>query len=451
MSLKDSALSYIDPASGELLIAGGHVVDPASGLDRPRDILLRNGLISAVDQPGAFASIPGLQAVDATGLIVAPGLIDIHVHLREPGQTYKETIASGTRAAAAGGFTSVVAMPNTLPVNDRLSTLGWMLDSARNPAVRLFAMPAATLGSLGAELTDFEALASAGARGFTDDGKPVLDAAIMRAALLRAGSLGLPISQHAEDPRLSNGAIMNAGPTAFRLGLRGYPAEAEASIVERDIQLVRDILAIEGVRAHLHVQHVSTALALQAIRQAKADGLYVTCEVAPHHFTLTDQAIGSFDTNAKMNPPLRSEADRQAILQALADGTVDCLATDHAPHARYEKEVEFERAPNGITGLETALGLALRVLHREHRIPLSRIVELMSSNPARIVHLPRAGTLAPGSWADLTLFDPAHEWTFNASASLSRSQNTPFNGASMLGKVKATFVAGTRIYPAMLS
>ncbi len=444
-------MSPVHPPLSNLLITGGHVVDPASGLDLVRDILIRDGLVSAVDQQGAFASVPGLQTVDATGLIVAPGLIDIHVHLREPGQTYKETIASGTRAAAAGGFTSVVAMPNTLPVNDRPSTLAWMLDHARSPAVRLFAMPAATIGSLGAELTDFEALASAGALGFTDDGKPILDPAMMRAALLRAGRLGLPVSQHAEDPSLSNGAVMNAGPAAFRLGLRGYPAEAEACIVERDIQLVRDILATEGIRAHLHVQHVSTALALNAIRRAKADGLHVTCEVAPHHFTLTDQAVGQFDTNAKMNPPLRSEADRQALLQGLADGTVDCLATDHAPHARYEKEVEFERAPNGITGLETSLGLALRVLHREHRLPLSRIVELMSTTPARIVHLPRAGSLAPGSWADLMLFDPTHEWTFDASASLSRSQNTPFDGALMLGKVQGTFVAGRRIYPAMLA
>ena len=444
-------MSSVNPVSSGLLITGGHVVDPATGVDQPRDILIRNGVISAVDTPGAFAQASEIQTVDATGLIVAPGLIDIHVHLREPGQTYKETIATGTRAAAAGGFTSVVAMPNTLPVNDRPSTISWMLDPARKPAVRLFAMPAATLGSLGAELTDFEALASAGALGFTDDGKPILDSAIMRSALLRAGRLGLPISQHAEDPRLSNGAIMNAGPTAFRLGLRGYPAEAEACIVERDLQLVRDILATEGVRAHLHVQHVSTALALEAIRRAKADGLHVTCEVAPHHFTLSDLAIGQFDTNAKMNPPLRSEADRQALIQGLADGTVDCLATDHAPHARHEKEVEFERASNGITGLETALGLALRVLHREHRVPLSRIVELMSTNPAQIVRLSRAGSLAPGAWADLTLFDPTREWTFDASASLSRSRNTPFDGAPMLGKVHSTFAAGTRIYPAMLA
>ena len=243
---------------------------------------------------------------------------------------------------------------------------------------------------------------------------------------------------------------MNAGPLAFRLGLRGYPAQAEAGIVQRDLQLLRDIVP-EGVRAHLHVQHLSTALALQAVRQAKAEGLLVTCEVAPHHFTLTDAAIGNFDTNAKMNPPLRSEADRQALIQGLADGTVDCLATDHAPHAPFEKEVEFERAANGIVGLETAFGLALRVLHREHGIPLSRIVQLMSTNPAKIVHLARAGSLAPGSWADLTLFDPAAEWTFNVSASLSRSRNTPFNGTPMLGRIKATFVAVIRGDPAKIA
>ena len=435
----------------DLLITGGHVVDPASHLDQPSDILVRNGLIAAVDKPGAFASVPGLQTVDATSLIVAPGLIDMHVHLREPGQTYKESIATGTRAAAAGGFTSIVAMPNTLPVNDCPATLGWMLNPDRKPAVRLFAMTAATLGSLGQELTDFEALATGGAVGFTDDGKPILDSALMRAALVRAGRLGVPVSQHAEDPRLSNGAVMNAGPMAFRLGLRGYPAEAEACIVERDLQLLRDILPTEGVHPHLHVQHLSTALALQAVRKAKAEGLPVTCEVAPHHFTLTEAAIGNFNTNAKMNPPLRTENDRQALLQGLADGTVDCLATDHAPHARYEKEVEFERAANGIVGLETALSLALRVLHREHQIPLTRIIELMSTNPARIVHLPRAGTLVVSSWADLTLFDPVAEWTFDASASFSRSRNTPFNGASMLGKVRSTFVAGEDIHPTTLA
>jgi dihydroorotase len=337
-------------------------------------------------------------------------------------------------------------MPNTVPVNDSVGSLRWMLDPARGSVVNLFAMPAATLGSLGERLADYRALAEAGALGFTDDGKPVLDDAIMRAALLSAGRLGLPISQHAEDPRLSNGAIMNAGPVAFRLGLRGYPAEAEARIVERDIRLLREIAAEERVHARLHVQHVSTSLAVEAIRKAKAEGLHVTCEAAPHHFTLTDEAVGEYDTNAKMNPPLRVERDRQAILAGLLDGTIDCIATDHAPHARHEKEVEFERGPNGITGLETALGLALRMLHRDAGMSLSRIVALMSSNPARIVKLAGRGTLIAGSHADVTVFKPNEDWTFEARQSRSKSKNTPFDGAAMLGRVQATIVGGKIVF-----
>ena len=438
-----------------LLIRGGNVIDPANGIDAPRDVFVRDGLIAAVDAPGSFEGVEVAEALDATGLVVAPGLIDIHVHLREPGQTYKETIATGTAAAAAGGFTSVVAMPNTIPVNDSVASLEWMLDPARNPAVRVFAMPAATLGSLGEHLSDFAALARAGALGFTDDGKPILEDRIMRAALIAAARFGLPISQHAEDPKLSCGAIMNAGPVAFRLGLRGYPAEAEARIVRRDIELLRDIERADHLRPHLHVQHVSTALALAAIREAKAQGLHVICEAAPHHFTLTDEAVSAggpnrdiaFDTNAKMNPPLRSELDRQAVISALLDGTVDCIATDHAPHARHEKEVEFERAPNGITGLETALGLALRILHREHGMPLSRVLARMSAAPAKVLSLTGAGSLSPGKWADLVIFDPTAEWNFRAAASRSKSKNTPFDGALILGKVKATIVAGEAVSP----
>ena len=424
------------------LIRNGHVIDPATGLDTPRDLLLRDGLVAAIDTPGAFASTEVAETIDATGHIVAPGLVDIHVHLREPGQTYKETIATGTRAAASGGFTTVVAMPNTIPVNDSVATQNWMLDAARNPAIRLFAMPAATLGSMGEHLSDFEALAKAGAVGFTDDGKPILRDAVMRAALVAAARLGLPVSQHAEDPAMSNGAIMNAGPVAFRLGLRGYPADAEARIVNRDIALLREIEREENLRPHLHVQHVSTALALDAIREAKKQGLHVTCEAAPHHFALTDEAIGDFNTNCKMNPPLRSESDRQAVLTGLMDGTVDCIATDHAPHARHEKEVEFERAPNGITGIETSLGLSLRILHREQGMPISRVLALMSTAPAQLVKLANAGSLAPGKWADVVIFDPAAEWPFDSAKSLSKSKNTPFDGATMLGKVKATIVAG---------
>ncbi len=431
---------------GSLLISGGRVVDPENGSDGLRDVLVRDGLIVGVEAPGTFAGVWGAEKIDATGCVVAPGLIDIHVHLREPGQTYKETIATGTAAAAAGGFTSVVAMPNTIPVNDSVAALGWMLAPERGAKVRLFAMPAATLGSLGVELSDFEALAKAGALGFTDDGKPILQDRVMRAALVAAARLGLPISQHAEDPALSNGAIMNAGPVAFRLGLRGYPAEAEAALVRRDIGLLREIERVEGLRPHLHVQHVSTGLALEAIRAAKAEGLQVTCEAAPHHFTLTDEAVGQFDTNAKMNPPLRSEMDRRAVIAALLDGTVDCIATDHAPHARHEKEQEFERAPNGITGLETALGLAMRVLHRQHGMPLAQVLALMSSGPAKVVGLREAGSLSVGKWGDLVVFDPALEWPYRAASSLSKSKNSPFDNFVMTGRVIRTIVAGQTVF-----
>jgi dihydroorotase len=426
-----------------LLIQGGRLVDPVNGIDGLRDVLLRDGLVAGVEAPGGFAGVAVDETLDAAGCVVAPGLIDIHVHLREPGQTYKETIATGTAAAAAGGFTSVVAMPNTLPVNDSVETLRWMLSAERGPVVRVFAMAAATVGSLGKTLTEFETLAQESAVGFTDDGKPILDAGVMFAALVRAAHLGLPVSQHAEDPRISNGAIMNAGPVAFRLGLRGYPAEAESSIVERDIRLVRDIVAEKGLRAHLHVQHVSTAGAIAAVRAAKAEGLHVTCEAAPHHFTLTDEAVGDFDTNAKMNPPLRAEADRLAVIEGLIDGTIDCIATDHAPHARYEKEVEFERAPNGITGLETALGLSLRVLEG---VSISRVIELMSAAPAGLVGLKQAGSLGMGQWGDVVVFDAGAEWEFNAKESRSKSKNTPFDGATMLGKVKATVVGGKVVF-----
>jgi dihydroorotase len=438
---------------GNMLILNGHAIDPASGVDGPRDVLVRLGRVAAVDQPGAFGSLRVAEVLDAAGCIVAPGLIDIHVHLREPGQTHKETIATGTAAAAAGGFTCVVAMPNTTPVNDSVAELKWMLDAARRPVVKLLAMPAATFGSSGSEITDFHELVSAGAVGFTDDGKPVLDDAVMRAALLSAGRLGVPVSQHAEDTRLTGGCSMNAGRVAFRLGLRGMPVEAEVRIVERDIELLREIERVDRVRPHLHVQHVSTARALHAIREAKKQGLHVTCEAAPHHFTLTDEAIDAcgpsgfaYDTNAKMNPPLRVEADRRAVIEGLMDGTVDCIATDHAPHASHEKEVEFERAPNGITGLETALGLALRVLHREHGMPLAKVISLMSAHPANVIGLKDRGNLRVGSCADVVVFVAGVEWAFAASASRSKSRNTPFDGAAMLGRVRATICEGRIVY-----
>lgn len=432
----------------DILILNGHLIDPANRIDASHDLLLRDGRIAAVENPGTFANVPVAQTIDASGLVVAPGLIDLHVHLREPGQTYKETIATGTAAAAAGGFTAVVAMPNTVPVNDTVEKLAWMLDGARGAAVKLFAMPAATMGSLGAELTDFDALRSAGGVGFTDDGKPVLEDSTMRAALIAAARAEVPISQHAEDTRLTGGCSMNAGPTAFRLGLRGMSVEAEARIVERDLQLLREIERTEGLRPHLHVQHVSTTRAIEAIRQARHEGLHVTCEIAPHHFALTEEAVGDYDTHAKMNPPLRSESDRQQMIAALIDGTADCIATDHAPHAAFEKHQEFERAPNGITGLETALGLALRILHRSHGLPLSRIVNLMSTAPSSIAALAGRGALTAGHLADVVIFDPRSEWNFDADRSRSKSRNTPFHDAPMLGKVHYTICEGRLVYRA---
>jgi dihydroorotase len=430
----------------DILILNGRLVDPASGLDTQRDVLLRRGRVAAVEEPGGFNGVKAKETIDASGMIVAPGLVDVHVHLREPGQTYKESIATGTAAAAAGGFTSVVAMPNTVPVNDSVAGLEWMLDAARGACVKLFAMPAATVGSMGEEITDFHELQRAGAVGFTDDGKPVLETRVMREALVAAAGIGVPVSQHAEDTRLTGGCSMNAGPVAFRLGLRGMTVEAEARVVERDIRLLRDIERQDGLRPHLHVQHVSTARAMGLIRDAKTAGLHVTCEVAPHHFTLTDEAIGDYNTNAKMNPPLRNDSDRLAMIAGLMDGTVDCIATDHAPHALFEKEQEFERAPNGITGLETALGLALRVLHKRQGMTVSRVIELMSAQPAGIVSLEGRGTLKVGSFADVVMFDSTAEWNFEAKRSRSKSKNTPFDGAAMLGKVMATICEGRIVY-----
>jgi dihydroorotase len=430
----------------DLTILNGRLVDPASGIDAERDVLIRHGRIVAIEKPGALRVAKVKETIDAKGMIVAPGLVDIHVHLREPGQTYKESIKTGTEAAAGGGFTSVVAMPNTVPVNDSVAGLEWMLDAARGACVKLFAMPAATFGSLGEEITDYHELARAGALGFTDDGKPILHDRVMRTALIAAAGIGVPVSQHAEDTRLTGGCSMNAGPVAFRLGLRGMTVEAESKIVERDIRLLRDIERHDGLRPHLHVQHVSTAKAMEAIRQAKREGLHVTCEVAPHHFTLTDEAIGDYDTNAKMNPPLRNDADRLAMIAGLMDGTVDCIATDHAPHALFEKEQEFERAPNGITGLETALGLALRVLHKGNGMSISRVIELMSAQPAGIVSLKGRGTLSVDSFADVVVFDPAAEWNFDVAKTRSKSRNTPFDGAPMLGRVAYTLSEGRVVF-----
>jgi dihydroorotase len=426
--------------SGSLLIKGGHVIDPAAKVDAPMDVLLREGRLAEVAPPNKIRGGAD-EKFDARGLIVAPGFIDLHVHLREPGQSYKETIASGTAAAAAGGFTSVCCMPNTQPVLDSPEWITWILQPDRGAVVNVFPIAAATHASKGAVLTDFRGLQRAGAVAITDDGKPILNDAVMRETLRVASEINLLVIQHAEDTRMTENCSMNDGPTSFRLGLRGMKTAAEASIVERDVQLAQQFTG-----ARLHVAHVSTADALKAVRRGKRSRARVTCEVTPHHFTLTDADVGDYDTNCKMNPPLRSASDREALLAALADGTVDAIATDHAPHAVHEKVMEFERAMFGVTGLETALGLAITRLHREQKIPLARIVELFTAGPARVMTLRGRGTLARGSYADVTIFDPKKRWTFEAAKSRSKSHNTPFDGWQLTGKVVATVVCGEIVY-----
>lgn len=424
-----------------LLIHGGHLIDPSQNLDGPHDLLLKDGKVAAIAAPGRLSG-QAEESFDARGLLVSPGFIDIHVHLREPGQAHKETIATGTMAAAAGGFTSVCAMPNTNPINDTPAITRWMQDPERQACVNVFPIAAATQASKGEKLTNFLTLKRAGAVAVTDDGKPILGDEIMRDALAAAARLNLPVVQHAEDTRMTVDAAMHAGPYAFRLGLRGWPAAAESSIVERDIRLAGE------TGGHLHVAHLSTGTALKAVARAKSEGKHVTCEVTPHHFALIDEDIGEYNTNFKMNPPLRPREDRDALLAGLLDGTVDCIATDHAPHAHHEKNVEFDRAPFGITGLESALGLCISILQVKHKMPLKRLVELLTAAPARVMHLEGRGTLVPGAHADVTIFDPAKKWTYHAAESLSKSKNSPFDGWQMQGKVMATIVGGRTVWKA---
>ncbi len=420
------------------MIKGGHLIDPAARIDAPMDLLLRDGRVAEVAPPSKLRGAD--ETFDARGLVIAPGFIDVHVHLREPGQTHKETIASGTAAAAAGGFTSVCCMPNTNPVVDSAEWVTWLHHPERGAVVNVFPIAAATRESKGEALTDFRELKQAGAVAVTDDGRPILDDRLMRQALELSSQLDFPVIQHAEDTRVTEHCSMHDGPTAFRLGLRGMAVTAESAIVDRDIQLAQQ------TGGRLHVAHLSTAEALKPVRRAKRAKARVSCEVTPHHFTLIDESVGEYNTNFKMNPPLRSAADREAILVALADGTVDAIATDHAPHALHEKQMEFERAPFGVTGLETALGLAITVLHRQHRLPLTSIVELFTSGPARLVNLRGRGSLARGGFADVTIFDPKKKWTFDAAKSRSKSHNSPFDGWQLMGKVIATIVRGKVVY-----
>lgn len=425
---------------GSLLIKGGHVIDPASRIDALMDVLLRDGQVAEVAPPNKIKAGAD-EKLDARGLIVAPGFIDLHVHLREPGQSYKETIATGTAAAAAGGFTSVCCMPNTNPVIDSQEWVAWLRQPERGAVVNVFPVAAATHASKGAVLTDFRGLQRAGAVAVTDDGKPVLDNDIMRECLRLSGELNFPVVQHAEDTRQTEGCPMNDGPTSFRLGLRGWKTSAEANIVDRDVQLAQQM-----PNARLHVAHLSAADSLKAVRRGKRARARVTCEVTPHHFTLIDEAVGDYDSNCKMNPPLRSAADLESIVVALSDGTIDAIATDHAPHASHEKQVEFERAAFGIIGLETALGLAISKLHREHKVPLARIVELFTAGPARVFDLRGRGSLARGNYADVTIFDPKKRWTFDVAKSRSLARNSPFDGCQLTGKPVVTIVGGRIVH-----
>ena len=427
-------------STNSLLIKGGHLIDPAAKIDAPMDILLEQGRVADVAAPHKIKGAD--EKFDARGLMVAPGFIDLHVHLREPGQAHKETIATGTAAAAAGGFTSVCTMPNTAPVVDSVDWVQWLRAPERGALVNVFPIAAATQASKGAALTDFRSLQRAGAIAVTDDGKPILADDIMRAALVLGGELNFPVVQHAEDTRLTEHCSMHAGARSFRFGLRGMTAAAEANIVERDVHL-----AMQIPNARLHVAHLSTADGLKGVRRGKRAKTRVTCEVTPHHFTLIDDDVRDYDSRYKMNPPLRSSSDLEAILVALADGTVDAIATDHAPHASHEKEMEFERAAFGITGLETALALAITKLHKEKRIPLARIVELLTAGPARCFDLRGRGSLGRGCFADVTIFDPKKKWTFEAAKSLSKSRNTPFDGWQLTGRVVATIVGGRMVYP----
>lgn len=437
-----------------IILEGGRVVDPASKVDSVRSVFIDGERIREVREGAVSRSErEAHEVVDCSGLLVLPGLVDLHVHLREPGEEGKETIATGARAAAAGGVTTVVAMPNTRPVCDTAAVARFVQSRGREAGfARVLPTGAITRGSLGEQLADHAELRDAGCVALTDDGRPVMSAGVMRRALEYARDLGLPVMVHAEDLTLSAGGCMNEGAVATRLGLPGVPAAAEVAMVQRDILLA------ELAGAHLHVAHVSAAGSVKAIREARARGVHVTAEATPHHFTLTDDAVAGvpastpgnapagepYDTHAKMSPPLRGESDRQAIVGALADGIIDAIATDHAPHGTLDKQVEFINAANGIIGLETSLSLTLALV-RAGALSLSRAVERLTIGPARCFGLP-AGTLAVGALADLTVVDPERAWTVDPQRFFSRSRNSPFTGWTLRGRVLRTYVGGRLVH-----
>ncbi|MEE9911066.1 MAG: dihydroorotase [Deltaproteobacteria bacterium] len=426
----------------KLLLKGARVIDPSQKIDGVTDVLVDDGKITAC-APDVKAG-PNVKVITLDGMILTPGLIDMHVHLREPGMEYKETIATGCAAAVAGGFTSVACMPNTQPVNDNRSVTEFIRrKAAEADLANVYPIGALSIGSEGKQLTEFWDVKEAGVIALSDDGNPVMDAALMRRALEYAHSLDLPVIQHCEDKNLSAGGLMNEGYYATILGLPGIPAIAE------DIMVARDILIAEYTRTRIHIAHVSTAGAVHLIRDAKARGLNVTAETAPHYFTLTDESLQDYNTNHKVSPPLRSAADLIAIKEGLADGTIDAIACDHAPHGRTDKEVEFEYALNGISGLETSLGLSLSLVH-DGMLSWPGLVAAMSCNPARILHLNK-GTLAEGADGDITVIDPDLPWTVDLKSFRSRGKNSPFDGRKMKGRAVLTIVGGNIKYDGIVS
>jgi dihydroorotase len=423
-----------------LLIANGYLIDPSQGINTGKNLLIENGRVAGLLDHGEKGP-QDAEVLDATGLVVAPGFIDMHVHLREPGQEYKETIESGAAAAVAGGWTSVCAMPNTDPANDSPAVTRFIIEQARHAGLaNVFPLGSITKGSKGAELAEMGEMKQAGIVAVSDDGRPVPSAGMMRRAMEYARGFGLTVVDHCEDRSLAAGGAMHEGRWSLLLGLRGIPAAAE------ELDAVRDCALAQLTGAQVHLAHVSTRGALEAVRRAKDAGLAVTCEVAPHHWSLMDDAVEGYDTNTKMSPPLRSREHVEAIIEGLRDGTIDAIATDHAPHHADEKALEYDQAPFGITGLETGVGLALDRLVNEGTISLERLVELCSRNPARIFNLTERGTLRKGAWGDVTILDPDLTWTFDVSRSKSKSRNTPFDGRVMRGAAVATIVAGRVVY-----
>lgn len=427
--------------AAKLIVKGGRVVDPATGTDGAFDVLIEDGRITRI---GRDLPVDGAELFEVpAGGIVAPGLIDIHVHLREPGQEHKETVATGTRSAVAGGFTAVACMPNTEPVNDHAGITQFILKKAAEAGLaRVYPIGAVSLGSRGEQLAELGEQKAAGCVAFTDDGRPVATALLMRRALEYAGMLGVPIIDHCEDPSLKGDGVAHEGFYASALGLRGIPGVAESLMVERDVSLA------ELTGAHVHIAHMSARQSIRAVRWGKERGVRVTCEVAPHHFTLTDEALEGpvkYDTNLKMNPPLRDTEDRDAMLEGIVDGTVDVIATDHAPHHADEKMVEFDRAPFGIVGLETCVSLVFDRLVHAGRISVTRMIELLSTNPAKVMRLP-GGTLAEGAPGDLTILAPDMRMTIVAKELRSKSKNTPFDGWELRGGVAATIVGGRLVF-----